>query len=54
MAENKDLKETSDIKSKFSGIPMTEEELEETIQCWKDIEECFNNLGIIGEDENNE
>lgn len=36
------------------GIPMSDEELAETIQCWKDIEECFNNLEIIGEDENNE
>ena len=42
MAEK--IEETSDIKSKFSGIPMTEEELTETIQCWKDIEESIKGL----------
>ena len=50
MAENKELKETSDVKSKFSGIPMTDEELAETIQCWKDIEESIGLVMKNGED----
>lgn len=48
-SDDKEVKETC-----RHGIPMSDEELAETTQCWKDIEDCFNNLEIIGDDENNE
>lgn len=41
---DKKIKETSDIKSKFSGIPMTEEEYEKWQQTWIDIEESIEGL----------
>lgn len=36
--------------SKFSGKAMSEEELEETIRCWKDIEESIGMVMEEGED----
>ena len=46
MAEqsNKEIKETSDVKSKFSGIPMTEEEYKKWEQAFIDIEESIEML----------
>ena len=49
MAEqsNKEVKETSDVKSKFNGNPMTEKELAEYNQTWIDIEESIEGLEEI-------
>lgn len=46
MAEqfNKEVKESSDVKSKFSGIPMSEEEHKEWQQTFIDIEESIEGL----------
>ena len=33
------------------GIPMTEEELKDAEQVWKDMEDCFNNLEMLDEEE---
>jgi len=33
------------------GIPMTEEELKDAEQVWKDMEDCFNNLEVLDEEE---
>lgn len=47
MAEqsNKEVKETY-----HHGIPMSDKELEETIRCWKDIEESIGMVMEEGED----
>lgn len=36
------------------GIPMTEEEIKEAEQVWKDMEDCFNNLEMLEEDKEDE
>lgn len=33
------------------GIPMTEEELKDAEQVWKDMEDCFNNLEVLEDDD---
>jgi hypothetical protein len=33
------------------GIPMTEEEIKEAEQVWKDMEDCFNNLEVLDEED---
>ena len=51
MAEqsNKEVKETSNVKSKFSGNQITEKELAEYNQTWINIEESIEGL----EEQNN-
>lgn len=39
-----------DEKSKFSGIPLTDEELAEYEQAFSDIEECIEGLQEEGKD----
>ena len=41
-------------KSKFSGNPLTDEEQAEYEKTWKDMEDCFNNLKILDEEEDDE
>jgi len=36
------------------GIPMTEEELKDAEQVWKDMEDCFNNLEMLDEEKDDE
>ena len=40
--------EKEDLKH---GRQMTEEEIKEAEQVWKDMEDCFNNLEVIDEEE---
>ena len=41
----------ADEKKKHSGKEMDQEELEDYNKTWKDIEDCFNNLEVIDEED---
>ena len=41
MEEERKMQMEEEKKSKWAGIPMTEEELEEEKKVWEDIEENF-------------
>lgn len=43
--------EKEDLKH---GRQMTEEEIKEAEQVWKDMEDCFNNLEVIDEEKEDE
>ena len=41
-------------KSKFSGNPLSDEEQAEYEKTWKDMEDCFNELEVICDEDEEE